>query len=504
MVVLSSDDIREWDAYTIEHEPVASIDLMERAALACVNWIQKQSFRDNSFIIFCGQGNNGGDGLAIARLLLNLGKPVGVYILQSEGNGSEDFRQNLSSLRELPFTAIQYISNSEQFPRFDKSTIVIDALFGTGLSRPLNGLAAELVAFINGSGSLRISIDLPSGLFADRSSVGLPAVKAHHTLSFECYKKALLVAENESVIGQVHILSIGLDPGFLENKKTLSRMIEADVAKSIYRPRSRFGHKGSYGHTLLVTGSYGKMGAAVLATKACLRSGAGLVTVLSAACGNTIIQTAVPEAMFIEAGADKIVEHSGGSEIEKYTAVAAGPGLGTAEPTRKLLAEIFAAIKRPMVIDADAINCIAMESSLLSSLPAGTIITPHPKEFDRLFPGYGNDFERIEKATSKAKELGIIIILKGHHTFIAAPVGSTFFNTTGNAGMARGGSGDVLTGVLTALLCQGYEPLQAAVLGVFIHGFAGDLAADLLGEEAMLPSDLVRLLGKAFQLIRKN
>jgi len=503
MFVLTADDIREWDAFTIKHEPVSSIDLMERAAISCVNWIQSQAFNTKSFVIFCGQGNNGGDGLAIARLLLNLGKSVEVYILQSEGSGSEDFRHHLIALRELPFTGIHYISNPEQFPVLDKESIVIDALFGTGLSRPLSGLAADLVQLINDASSLKIAIDLPSGLFADRTSTGLPVVKAQHTLSFEAYKIALLVAENETLIGQVHILSIHLHPKFLEQKVILGKVIEAGDANRWYRPRSRFGHKGSYGHALLAAGSYGKMGAAVLATQACLRSGAGLVTVLSPASGNKVLQTAVPEAMFMEGGAGNIVEAMG-DEPSKYNAIGVGPGLGTSKATGQFLAKLVSATTRPMVIDADAINLIALQPSSLSTLPANTIITPHPKEFDRLFPGAKNDFDRITLARTKAKELKLVIVLKGHHTLVAAPDGSCMFNNTGNAGMAKGGSGDVLTGILTGLLCQGYDPLRAAAFGVYLHGLAGDLAASVFGEEAMLPSDLVRFIGQAFQSISKH
>jgi NAD(P)H-hydrate epimerase len=494
--ILNSEEIKAWDQYTIQHEPISSVDLMERAASKCFEWINKQPWQENHFKIFCGKGNNGGDGLAIARLLFEAGYHVTAFILEFGKPGSDDFQTNLQRLHELPVD-IHFIQNSESFPSLRTHDIVIDALFGFGLNKPVNGLAAQLIHHINGASAIIVSIDLPSGLFINASSKENEVTRANHVLTFQCYKLGLLVQENAAFLGEIHVLDIGLYPGFLKEKHFHQHLIAEDFIKTIFQPRNAFAHKGSFGHALIIAGSYGKVGAATLAAKACLHSGAGLTTMYAPKCGYNILQIAVPEAMVLIDDNENCLSSLPG-EIEKYSVVGIGPGIGTKDETRKMFSFVIRRSHKPLVIDADGLNCLSLQKELLEHLPPYSILTPHPKEFDRLFGDHQNDFERINTAKKKAKELNIVIVLKGHHSLIATPSGELFFNTTGNAGMAKGGSGDVLTGIITAFVAQGYEPLHAAVLGVYLHGHAGDLAAKTLSQEAMVATDLITFLSQAF------
>ncbi|MFM6926112.1 MAG: NAD(P)H-hydrate dehydratase [Ferruginibacter sp.] len=499
MKIFSAAQIKAWDAFTIQHEPITSINLMERAATACCKWLIGKNFGKFHFRIFCGKGNNGGDGLAIARTLIEHEYKVTVYILELGKTGTDDFQANLSALHEY-CTDIHFMQSPDFFPSIDTQDIIVDALFGTGLHKPAEGISAALIGHINKSGATIISIDLPSGLFADISSKGNAIIKATHTLSFQNYKLAFLLPENESCCGRVHLLHIGLHPAFEETEAADFELTDEGIIHSIYKPRNIFAHKGNFGHAAMLCGSKGMMGAAVLSSLGCLRSGVGKLTTYIPGCGYPILQTAVPEAMAFISGEDHLLSAEG---IEKYETVAIGPGIGLFPNHRNLLAGIFEKVKTPMVIDADALNILADNKELLEQVPAWSIITPHPKEFERLLGTSENDFERLALAQSVSKEFNIYIILKGHYSFISTPEGKAYFNSTGNAGMATGGSGDVLTGILAGLLAQGYNPLQAALLGVYLHGLAGDLAAADLSEEGMIASDILKYLPHAFKLIRQ-
>ena len=497
MKILSAEEIKAWDQYTIGHEPILSIDLMERASAQCVDWLLNKFPETESFAIFCGKGNNGGDGLAIARMLVEKHYNVSVHILEFGHLGTADFQTNLARLHQLSFSEIYFIQSAENFHSLANGTIVIDALFGSGLNRKLEGVTAELVEHLNASPNTIVSIDIASGLFVDRSSKGNTAIEADYTLSFQCYKPAFLFAENENWLGEIHILDIDLHPGFLSTIETNFELTGFELIRSVYQPRKNFGHKGNYGYALLVAGSYGKMGAALLAAKACLRSGAGLVSCHIPQCGYEIMQTSFPEAMVsVDENATTITKLN--DDLSAYKSIGIGPGLGTAGETKAALQSLLQSYKRPLVVDADALNIIAADNTLLSQLPAGSVLTPHPKEFERLFGTSANDFERVLLCLEKAKQFNVIIILKGHHSFIATPEGKGYFNSTGNAGMATGGSGDVLTGLLTGLLAQGYDSTKAALLGVSIHGLAGDIAAKQHSKEALIASDIIDHIGDAF------
>lgn len=497
MKILTAQQIRDWDEYTIRHEPVTSIDLMERAARKCFDWLDEHGYFVHPFVLFCGKGNNGGDGLALARMLAERNCTLTVYILEFGHKGTEDFQTNLARLHNYVDDKIHYIQDENNFHPLPADAIIIDALFGSGLARPLDGITAKLVDYINKSGCEIISIDIPSGLAVDQSSWGNTIVKANHTLSFQCYKQAFLLAENADFIGEVSILNIGLHPDFLQTLETKFELVDEKFIRNIYKPRNRFSHKGNFGHALIAAGSYGKMGAAVLAAKACLRSGAGLLSLLIPKCGYEILQTAVPEAMVMTDLNSSYLTNIE-TDISKFDAVGIGPGIGTAPETRKFFKNFISVFNKPVVIDADALNCLAMEKHM-PSLPPGSILTPHPKEFERLFSESKNDYERIDMALLHARLLDCFIVLKGHHSFIATPSGKGYFNNTGNAGMATAGSGDVLTGILTGLLCQGYTSEHAAILGVYLHGLAGDIAAEKFSQEAMIAGDISDCLGEAFK-----
>ena len=490
MKIFSAKQIREWDAFTINHEPITSIDLMERAASACFKWITRQFISPEAYIVFCGTSNNGGDGLAIARLLLQADKAVEVYILKGEKR-SDDFSKNLERL--LPLLPGLTFIDTTAMPVISPKATIIDALFGTGLSRPLEGDAMNLVHHINGSGNTIISIDLPSGLYADSSSLGNCVIKATATLSFQLPKLAFLLAENSSFTGMIQIMDIGLHQVYYNETPTLFNSIKHQDVKLIYKPRNQFSHKYNFGHALLYAGSKNMMGAAILAAKACLRTGAGLVTVFTEEGTQPIIQMALPEAI-----------SSTETDFEKLTlkksAIGIGPGFGISESNKLLLKNLVLAFSGPLVIDASALQMLSLDIDLLSQrnlTPA--ILTPHTGEFEKLFGKTSNDFERMNLALRKATEFNCYIVLKGHHTLIACPDGGAFFNTTGNAGMATAGSGDVLTGILTGLLAQGYSQKDACLLGVFLHGMAGDIAATKWGQEAIIAGDIIDALGKAYK-----
>jgi hydroxyethylthiazole kinase-like uncharacterized protein yjeF len=491
--IYTAHQIREWDNYTIKNEPISSFHLMERAAQTCTDWIIKNELDHKPIKIFCGKGNNGGDGLAIARQLAEQGISSRVYILEFGHLGSDDFQANLHLLHQ--YTAdISFIQQETSFPVIKKEDIVIDALYGSGLNRRLEGLSAALVQHINSAAALVIAIDLPSGMFADQSSLESTVVKASFTLTFQTYKLCFLLPENEHLTGKVEVFDIGLHPQYTSEVLPKYELIDSQFIKHIYKPRNNFSHKGTYGHALIVAGSKGKMGAAYLASKACLRSGCGLLTCLIPDIGLDVLQTSLPEAMCITTENTKAVDYNA------YASIAMGPGLGSDK--EDLLKGVLNSYSKSIVIDAEGLNILSRNKELLVHLPKGSILTPHPKEYERLFGATKNNFDRLENAMMNAKRLQAYILIKGHHSFIACPEGCGFFNSTGNAGMATAGSGDVLTGIITGLLAQSYSSLEAIVLGVYLHGLAGDIAANVTSQEAMIAGDIIENLGTAFHQIR--
>jgi NAD(P)H-hydrate epimerase len=467
---------------------------MERAAVACYKWIATHCDLGGNFVIFCGNGNNGGDGLAIARMMLQQKIQVSVYILKGDKR-SEDCSINLNRLKDINIPVTE-IADQKDFPPISKDCIIIDALFGTGLNKPLQELPALLVQHINQSSTTIVSIDLPSGLFADESSAGNTCINAYHTLSFQCNKLAFMMPENELHTGNICLLNISLHADYYNKTEALFETIDEALARSIYKPRKQSGHKYTYGHALLYAGSRNMMGAALLSAKACLRSGAGLVTLHTAPERMPIIQTALPEAISSDENNFDIL-------TKKKSAIGIGPGLEVNEFNSNLLKKIITRWNGALVIDAAALQLLISFVDLLSTRKKNpSILTPHTGEFEKLFGKTGNDFERTTLAIQQSARLNCYIVLKGHHTLVACPDGAAFFNTTGNSGMATAGSGDVLTGIITGLLAQGYTEKESCLLGVYLHGLAGDIAAEKFSEEAMIAGDITEQLGEAYKLVK--
>ena len=510
MKILPVEKIREADAFTIENEPIDSVDLMERAASKVYEWfIKRCKSKEVSVKIFCGIGNNGGDGLALARMLYATNIIPQVFVVRYSDKMSRDCEINFARLEEETEVPMYDIFSEDDFPHIFDNDIIIDAIFGSGLNRPIEGFTAELINYLNKTNAIKIAIDLPSGLFAcggqrttdngQQSAVGcsklvaqssLPILKADYTLTFQFPKLAFMFPEYDPYVGKWEILDINLHKDFIDNAETLNFYTTEDVVKPILRKRAKFSHKGTYGHALLVAGSSGKTGAALLAAEACLRTGVGLLTAHLPKDALLPMQVYLPEAM---TSIDESNTHCTKiDDIIPYTAIGVGPGIGKNEETVTLLKKIIQEATQPLVLDADALNIIADNPTWLSFLPDNTIMTPHPKEFDRLFGLTNNSYERLELQRKMSVVHNIIIVQKGAHTAITFPNGTCFFNSTGNPGMATAGSGDVLTGMILSLLAQRYSPAESALLGVFMHGKAGDVAAQELGMESMIARDITR------------
>jgi NAD(P)H-hydrate epimerase len=504
--LFETSKIKEIDKYTIENEPIASIDLVERAASVFVNeFCRRYASRRNRIYVFAGQGNNGADALAVSRLLAEQGYNVFTYLITPFGKLSQDCEENRRRLKEIENKQYEEVVSSFSPPVFDPQDIIIDGLFGSGLNRPLDGGFAKIVDYINHSESTVISIDIPSGLFGEDNKENNPQyiIQADLTLTFEFPKLSFLLPENADFVGEWKMLPIGLHPDALLKTKTPYGLITEDDIASLIHKRDRFSHKGDFGHALLMAGSAGKMGAAVLSAKSCMRSGAGLLTVHLPGKGENLMQIALPEAMTdADRNPDYITELPLFSD---YDAIGIGPGIGVNDATKAVLDRLFEIGEdKPLVLDADALNIIAANSELLHKIPQNSVITPHPKEFDRLAGSSENAYERMQKARSIAAEQKICIVLKGANTAVCTPAGKVFFNTSGNPGMATAGSGDVLTGIILGLLAQGYGSEEASVIGVYLHGIAGNLAAANLSEESLIAGDITAMLGKAFKQMHDN
>ena len=497
MKIPNIQSARAADAYTIENEPISSVDLMERAATQIYFWLMKKlKTKEVSIKIFCGMGNNGGDGLVLARLLATNDIFAQVYIVHVSENFSHDCEVNYERLKEIPEVPMFGIFSKDDFPKIDDNDIIIDAIFGSGLSRPLEGLAADLVNHLNDNQAVRIAIDIASGLNGDAinrvCTRDIPIVMADYTVSMQFPKMAFLYPENEPFVGKWEVLDIKIHPDYIENLETNNFYTTEDVIKPLLHRRGKHSHKGTYGHALLIAGSTGKTGAALLASESCLRSGVGLLTTHLPKSAMLPLQVYLPEAMISPDKSDDCFSQV--PDLQPYNAVGVGPGLGKSEETKNALKQLIQEVKVPMVLDADALNIISENNTWLSSLPENTIITPHPKEFECLFGKTDNSQQRLEFQREMSKHYNIIIVLKGANTSVTFPNGSCFFNSTGNPGMATAGSGDVLTGIILSLLAQSYTPEEAAIIGVFMHGRAGDIAASKLGQESMIASDISKSL----------
>jgi hydroxyethylthiazole kinase-like uncharacterized protein yjeF len=501
MKIFKSDQIKEIDNYTIRNEPVSSADLMERAAGCISNWFTSRFNNALPVMIFVGPGNNGGDGLALARMLFQRNYKPDLYFVGVSEKTSDDWRINKVRLEKecrVPFNVIKDI---KQIPAINPGSVIIDAIFGSGLSRKADGIAAEVIRQINNSGATVISVDIPSGLFGEDNGNNDPdtIIKARFTLSFQFPKLSFMFHDNYKFVGDWIILPIGLHQEAIANTETSYNYLEKGNIKPLLKQRNKYDHKGTYGHGLIIGGSSGKMGSIVLGARAALKTGIGLITCHIPSGGDTILQSAVPEAMVVSDENEHIVTGPLGAGF--YSAIGIGPGMGTDNFSKRAFAELLGNCKLPLVIDADALNIISENKELSGRIPQHSILTPHPKEFERLAGKSSTGFERLQNQVEYSKNHNCILILKGANTSITSPDGRVWFNSTGNPGMATAGSGDVLTGMILSLLAQGYKPIDAAITGVYLHGLAGDLAALNSGYESLIASDIINNIGPAYSKI---
>lgn len=502
MKILSAQQTRDWDAYTIQHEPIRSIDLMERAAAAFVQYSLPLLPKKGKVLIFAGPGNNGGDALAIARLLMRQEEAtldIEVYALKI-GAPSSDFQINAA---RLPLT-LGMIAEEEPFPAIRKSDWVIDGLFGSGLSRPAGQLAGKLIEHINACTANIIAIDIASGLYGDTATPqGGAIIEPRHTIAFQAPVLAFMAAECERYTGHWHIADIRLLAEGIASTPSLHYYTTPSSLPPLL-PRPKFGHKGTFGHALILAGSYGKLGAAYLAALATLRSGIGLLTTHLPKEGYQFMQLSLPEAM-----CSVDTDHyclTNIPDIASFDAIGIGPGIGQAEVTKQALQVLLQVCKKqnkPLVVDADGINIIGANRYLLELLPPNIVFTPHPKEFERLVGKKAHhSFERWQQLQEFCQKWHATVILKGAHTAVGLPNGQVHFNSTGNPNMATAGSGDVLAGVITSLLAQGYDCAAASILGVYAHGLAGDIAHQQIGGNGLIASDIANAIPKAWGQIQ--
>jgi NAD(P)H-hydrate epimerase len=497
--ILSAPQIRALDQQTIALEPISSSDLMERASRAFFQAFEHNfpNF-DQSILVVCGSGNNGGDGLAIARMLHEAAYSVQV-IVADLGSGSPDQQHNLQRLRDKRVIPLELLAKGAELPDLTAVDVIIDGLFGSGLNRPVEGYWAQLIDHLNTAKATRLAIDIPSGLFADRPSEG-SIFRADHTYTFGLPKLAFFAPENATYTGQWTVLDIGLHEDALAAKATNNYYFPAPAAAKMLKNRGRFDHKGTFGHTLLITGSYGKIGAAILCARAALRAGCGLVSTHVPVCGHAIMQVAFPEAMVLTDRHREVFATP--PELAPYAAIGIGPGLGTNSLTQAALLQVLKQTDKPLVLDADALNILGLHPDWQAFVPVNSILTPHPKEFARLFGEQHDSFDRWETLRAAAQRLQVYLLLKGGNTVIANPAGELHFLTVGNPGMGTAGAGDVLTGIICGLLAQGYRSEEAALLGACLHGIAGDLAAREQQMESVIAEDIIQYLGKAFAQLR--
>ncbi|PIB38352.1 NAD(P)H-hydrate dehydratase [Maribacter sp. 4G9] len=495
MKVFTAEQIYKADKITLEKQQISSDELMERAATQIFNWLHvRMQGAPVKIHLFCGIGNNGGDGIALARQLFEHGYNLEVYVVKYSDKRSKDFLTNLDRLKERKIWPV-YLDADSDLPEIHPNDIIVDAIFGIGLNRTPDDWVAHIIGHLNKSKAFILSVDIPSGLFTDRvPEVKDSVIQANYVLSFQMPKLVFFLPQTGIFVDHWEVLDIGLDTEFLMSAKTDYELISKNEVLQFYRPREKYSHKGTYGHSLIIGGSYGKIGAVTLASSAALKVGSGLVTAYVPECGYEILQTSLPEVMVLTNGKSSIEAID--FNIEP-TVVGIGIGMGTTETSVKALEDFLNRNKLPLVIDADALNILSQNQKLLELVPEESILTPHPKELERLVGKWKDDFEKLEKVKRFSKERKLVVVIKGAHT-ITLFDGRGYINTTGNPGMATAGSGDTLTGIITGLMAQGYPSLQAAIFGVYLHGRSGDIAIEETGYQALIASDITKSIGSSF------
>lgn len=501
--IFNASQIKDIDNCTITNQGIESIDLMERASLAVYELLLQRLDPKLPVFVFAGPGNNGGDALAISRMLLLNHYYLQIFLVNPEDKLSPDCAINKERMK--PLIPLRIIREEKDIPAIPQKCSIIDGLFGSGLNRAVGGVYHELIKKINDSANKVYSIDMPSGLFVENNTDNNPdaIIRAEEVFTFQSPKLSLLLPDNNPYFRKTTIVDIGLCEKCMDELPSDYYYIRKEDISPLLLPRELFSHKGNYGRALIVAGSFGKMGAAVLAAKACLRSGIGLLTMHIPRSGTDIMQTAVPEAMVDADTSDTHISNIDLTDIEKFT-VGIGPGIDKKETTKDFLISFFRKYRQPVVLDADALNLIAKNEYLRDNIPPKSILTPHPTEFERLAGhNFTNAYERLQAAREFASVHDVYIVLKGAYTAIITPEKKVYFNPTGNPGMATGGSGDVLTGIITSLLAQKHTPVNAALIAVYLHGYAADLAVKQISERSLLPSDIIECIGKAYRVLEK-
>lgn len=502
MKIFSAPQLKACDAYTIHATGIHSAELIERAAQACATHIRQQFSADTPFVFLCGMGNNGADGLALARILMQHGYGIKVFVLQHKPEGSPEYKANLNQLLKVNAALVDYVAPESFLADMHPQVVLVDAILGIGLSRPVEGWLAEFFQHINHLPNYKIAIDMPSGLPSDTAllQADQAVIRADQTLTFQLLKRSLLHPETAVFAGRVHILDIGLHPTFIEATHTHYQTLEAEMLQGLLHRRDPFTYKNKNGHLYIAAGSKGKTGALILSSRAALRSGVGLVSAVIPEACYVPYQTAAPEAMCLIGGVDYLQEIP---SVDLANAWVLGMGMGTDVATTEAFSAFLSACHVPCVFDADALNILAAQPDWLHKLPEHSILTPHVAECDRLFGVMSNSMQRVEHIRMQAMRYKVVIVLKGRFTVIATPEGDCYYNTHGNPGMAKAGSGDVLAGLMGGLLARGYTATESALLAVFLHASAGDIASGFLGEEAMNASDLILHLAGAWQKLEK-
>ncbi|CAH8285732.1 hydroxyethylthiazole kinase-like uncharacterized protein yjeF/hydroxyethylthiazole kinase-like uncharacterized protein yjeF [Mariniflexile fucanivorans] len=503
MKIFSKEQIYKGDQLTIERQKITSTDLMERAGAQIFNWMHvRLQGAQVPIHIFCGIGNNGGDGLVLARHLILDGYNVKMYVVNCSDKRSKDFLINYDRVKNVTKEWPTLLSCTEDFPEINDQDIIVDAIFGIGLNRPVDKWIKALFVYFRKTKAFTLSIDVPSGLSTDSVPKDEDAVVwASYTLSFVTPKLVFFLPETAKYTVHWEVLDIGLDMNFLSETTTEAELIGKHEVLPIYKPRDKFSHKGQFGHSLIIGGSYGKIGAVILASRAALASGAGLVTVYVPKCGYIPLQASFPEAMVITDEDEKKITNIS-FEIEP-TVIGLGVGIGTDTKTMKAIEGFLKTNKTLLVIDADGINILAKRKTLLKLLPEQAILTPHPKELERLIGKWTDDFDKLEKVKAFSKKHNLIVVVKGANS-ITVFQEKLYINSTGNPGLATGGSGDVLTGIITGLMSQGYNPLSASVFGVYLHGKSADIAVEDFGYQSLIASHVIEYLGEAYKDLFKQ
>jgi hydroxyethylthiazole kinase-like uncharacterized protein yjeF len=497
MKIFSKEQIYQGDQLTVDRQNISSTDLMERAGVQIFNWMNlRMKGAQVPVHVFCGIGNNGGDGLVLARHLILEGYNVKVYIVNYSDKRSKDFLINYDRVKSVTKDWPILLNDNESFPEIKPDDIIVDGIFGIGLNKPVAAWVKNLFKLFKKSRAFTLSIDIPSGLRTDTVPENEnDVVWSSYTLSFASPKLVFFLPTTAKYTINWEVLNIGLDVDFLSSTSTDFNLIGKYEAIPIYKPRDKYSHKGDFGHSLIIGGSYGKIGAVTLASRGALASGAGLVTAFVPKCGYQVLQSSFPEAMVITDVNDSYI-----SNIDYFiepTVIAFGIGVGLNNETVQAFESFLKKNKTSLVIDADGINILAKNAELLKLLPPNTVLTPHPKELERLIGTWDDDFDKLKKAKIFSNKYKVVLIIKGANT-ITIFEDKYYINSSGNPGLSTAGSGDVLTGIITGLISQGYDALSAAVFGVYLHGKSADIAVEDYGYQSLIASHIIEYLGASY------